>query len=361
MFLLTNPQRVCFGLTEVSDSWICRTLKASPYQDFQTQIYIDGTIVRKAIFSGDTLYSEQDYNEPLSEDLQFLMPKTSRGKPVSLTTANFLKRSPSGMCLRYANGCVSLYSSISQKNYYESLMEAVSLPDIPAFIHWAESWCQNTTQEDLADISRFAAAPRSHVRFREGDVFRYRISRRQWGYGRILLDYERMRKQKEPFWDILMMKPLVCSAYHIITEDPFISVDVLPSLPSLPSCIMADNRLYYGEYEIIGNIPISEHEDYPILYGQSIRFGETAIMLQHGKTCRILPEETRVISGIFLNNSVGFSLNVRLPVLQACIHAGSNDPYWAQNTHNTRCDLRNPAFSQIRESVCRQFGIGSLL
>lgn len=360
MFLLTNPQRICFGLSEISDCWVLRTLKASPYQDFQTLVYLDGTIIRKAILTGESLYAEQDYNEPVSGDLQFLLPKTARGKPVPLTAANFLKRSPCGMCLQYARGSISLYSSISQKNYYESLTEAIPIPDLSCFIRWVEDWCADTTQVDLEDIARFAAEPRSHVRFQEGDVFRYRISRRLWGYGRVLLDYEKMRRKKEPFWDILMMKPLVCSAYHIVTEDPAVPVEKLSALSSLPSCIMADNRLYYGEYTIIGNIPISDKEDYPIFYGRSLRCGEKAVMLQHGKTYRILPEETAALSGDFLNNSVGFSMNVRLPVLLECIRHGNNTPYWIQDTHFTRCDLRNPALMQQRDAVCRQFGILSL-
>jgi len=361
MYELTNAQRACFGLQQVSDKWICRTAKASPYQEFETRIYIDGTVLRKGIYSGEKYYAEYDYTEPLSEDLQFLLPKTSRGKPVQLSSATLLKRNPTGMCLCYSRGYVSLYHSGTQKNYYDSLLESIPMPDLAAFIDWVAGWCTSTTEADIADVGRFSREARIHVKFREGDVFRYRITRRLWGYGRILLDYAQMRKKKEPFWDILMMKPLVCSAYHIATEDPNVSLSTLERLPSLPSCIMADNHIFYGEYEIIGNIPISDHEDYPILYGESIRCGENAVMLQQGKVYRVLPGETAAVSNDFRNNSVGFSLNVRLPVLLECIRQGSNAPYWAQNNWYTRRDLRNPELSAERESICRQFGIDSLI
>jgi len=75
----------------------------------------------------------------------------------------------------------------------------------------------NTTQEDLLNIAAFSAQPRQYVKFCEGDVFRFKINRRLYGYGRILLDYTLMRKKKESFWDVLAGKPLVCSVYHIAT------------------------------------------------------------------------------------------------------------------------------------------------
>lgn len=360
MFELTNHQRRCLGLQEIPGHWFRKNLKPRPGDDYETWVYIDGTTLRKCISSGEKTYTEYDYSEPLSGDLEFLLPKTSRGKPIPLCAVNLWKR-PAFMCLCYARGYVSLYHNGNQRNYYNSLMENCSMPNHASFIRWVESWCMDTSDADITDVNRFAAEPRKHIKFREGDVFRYRITRRLWGYGRVLLDYSRMRKKKEPFWDILMMKPVVCSAYHIATEDPNVPFSTLERLPSLPSCIMADNHIFYGEYEIIGNIPVSDHEDYPILYGESIRCGENAVMLQQGKIHRVLPGETAAVSNDFRNNSVGFSLNVRLPVLLECIRQGSNAPYWAQNNWYTRRDLRNPEFSAEREAICRQFGIDSLI
>ena len=356
MFELTNDQRRCFGLEEIPDSWIRRMLKPRPGDNYETWVYIDGTILRKCISSGEKTYTEYDYSEPLSGDLAFLLPKTSRGKPTPLSAVNLWKR-PAGMCLCYARGYVSLYHNGNQRNYYESLTENPAMPDLASFVRWVESWCAETTADDIADVKQFAAEPRKHIKFREGDVFRYRISRRLWGYGRVLLDYDRMRKKKEPFWDILMMKPVVCSAYHIATENPNVSVEALSKLPSLPSRIIADNHLYYGEYEIIGNIPISSEEDYPILYGSSISCGEDAVMFQRGRDYRVIPGGRQVISGDYHNNSVGFSLNVRLPVLLECIRQGNNDPYWSQNTKSTLCDLRNPALQPEQQAVLHQFGL----
>ena len=188
-------------------------------------------------------------------------------------------------------------------------------------------------------------------------MFRFKIGRRLYGYGRILLDYDKMRKGKEPFWDILMSKPLVCSVYHIVTERTDVSVDELKTLCSLPSTIIADNSLYYGEYKIIGNIPISDDEDYPIMYGNSIHFGEKAVSYQCGKRyCKII-NSSALFPG-FINNGVSFILNFTLDVLLQCIAKASNIPYWERYySHWVEKDLRNPKHSEKLQKVKMQFGL----
>lgn len=362
MFELTNVQRKCFGLRPVERHWTAIAPKPSPYDRHVTIAYLDGTVLRKFIVTGDTLYTEAEICEQLSDDLRYLMPKTPKGKPVLFTAATLEKRTGTGMCLSYRQhrpylpSYISLYSLISEKVYYSSEYDPAYAHDITDFQQWVEDWCNETSQDDLTDLARFAAQPRQHVRFREGDVFRFPINRRQYGYGRILLDYARMRKAKEPFWDILMGKPLACSVYHIATERDDVSVEELKHLGSLPSVHMMDNHLFYGTYEIIGNIPIGEHEDYPILYGNSVDARDRAVLLQCGKLYRRIRNGTALFSD-FTNHSIGFGLNFRLSVLLKCIGENSNTPYWADNSPAAKKDLRNPKFRSELEQVCRQFDV----
>ena len=188
-------------------------------------------------------------------------------------------------------------------------------------------------------------------------MFRFKIGRRLYGYGRILLDYDKMRKKKEPFWDILMTKPLVCSVYHIVTDRDDVSVDQLKSLKSLPSTIITDNPLYYGEYEVIGHLPITDCEDYPILYGGSIHVGDKAVCYQCGRVYRRL-EGGRALYRQFINNGVSVNLNYTLEVLKECIEANSNEPYWKHfYSRDVDHDLRNPRLSKELKKVKAQFGL----
>lgn len=265
------------------------------------------------------------------------------------------------MCLsyvRHSNGCsyIDIFNHTSQKSYYSSDYEPIRSYGKYDFQQWVENWRDETTGDDLTDIAQFATQPRQHVKFREGDVFRFKINRRLYGYGRILLDYALMRRKNEPFWDILAGKPLVCSVYHIVTDRDDVSVMELGCLHSLPSVHIMDNHLYYGTYEIIGNIPIDESEDYPIMYGNSIDARYRAVLLQCGKLYQRDDNSTALFHD-FTNQGIGFGLNFKLSVLQECIKDGSNAPYWAQDDRKVNRDLRNPKFRNELERVCKQFDV----
>lgn len=361
MFELANEQRKCFGLLPVDSKWIRIEPKPSPYDQHATISYLDGNVLRKVILTGNNIYNEYEICEQLSNNLQYLLPKTKKGKPVLLSAATLAKRSPLGMGLsyvRHSNGYsyIDIFNHISLKCYYSNGYEPIRSYGMNDFQQWVENWCNETTQNDLTDIAQFSAQLRQHVKFREGDVFRFKINRRLYGYGRILLDYALMRKKKEPFWDVLMGKPTVCSVYHIVTERKDVTLDELRELDSLPSVHMMDNRLYYGDFEIIGNIPIGEHENYPIMYGGSISALYRGVLLQCGKLYRKIDGGTALYNN-FMNHSIGFNLNFQLAVLLECIEKGSNDPHWAQDNWKVNRDLRNPKFRTELEQICKQFDI----
>ena len=359
MHELTNTQRNCFALLPVDPNWERIALKPSPYDRHTTVAYLDGTLLRKVILIGEDLYCEYEVFEELSADRKYLLPKTPKGKPVLLSAATLTKRTMLGMSLSWSrnNGhtYIDLYNRSSQKGYYSYDYEDTRSCAENEFDVWVARWCAETSDDDRIELARFAAEPRQHVRFREGDIFRFRINRRLYGYGRILLDYALMRKQKIPFWDILMGKPLACSVYHIVTERTDVTVEELRGLRSLPSVHIMDNKLFYGEFEIIGNIPIGDYEDYPIMYGNSNDARYRAVLLQWGRLYRRDDNGTALFRSIS-HHGISFHLRFKLDVLLSCIAAGSNEPYWIQTDRQLFSqDLRNPKYRAELEQVCRQF------
>ncbi len=353
MFELTNEQRRCFALKPVIQNWECIKIKPSPYDTFETYAYCEDNVIKKCVTTSDVEYCEFELCEKISDDGKYLLPKTSKGKPVLLSSSNLLKRPALGMCLRYYRKDVSLYNCSAECDYFTNAY----LGDVNNFEEWVNNWCLDTDEKDIADIECFSKLCRKRIKFNEGDVFRFKIDRRLYGYGRIILDFDKMRKRKEPFWDILMSKPLVCSVYHIATTREDVTLEELKNLKSLPSTVIMDNPLFYGEYEIIGNLPITENEDYPIMYGKSIHGNEQAICFQHGKTFKKLEDGVLLYRG-FTNNAVSFSLNFRKDVLLDCIKANSNSPYWEKYSYYiANSDLRNPKFSQERKEIGAQMGI----
>ena len=354
MFELTNEQRMCFGLTTVQPHWQRIEAKASPYDDFKTYLYLDGNCVVKGVMVGSERYCEFGLNEALSEDGLYLLPKTAKGKPVKLSASTIAKRKSVGMCILYRRDSLTLVNANTDRAYFTNSYVNLQLRELPDFIVWAEQWCAETNEEDLVDIAAFANEKRKRVKYKEGDVFRYKIDRRHYGYGRILLDYNKLRKERGVQSGAMWGYGLICSAYHIVTTRKDVTVDELRGFNSLPSCMVWDNNIYYGENEIIGNIPVTDHEDYPILYGQHSGM-YPGVWYQCGKTmlCR---EDLRYQGMEFINNGISHRLNVKLDILRECIVVGSNMPYW-EKTKFISEDLRNPKYRNELAKIKKQFGL----
>ena len=354
MFELTNDQRKCFGLDLVQHHWQRMEAKASPYHEFKTFLYLDGNVVVKCVMVGSKHYIEFGLNEALSEDGLYLLPKTAKGKPVKLSASTIEKRKKVGMCLHYHRYYLTLYNATTDRAYFTNAHIDLQLRELPDFIRWVEQWCEDTTIEDLSEVAAFAKEKRKTVRYKEGDVFRYKIDRKHYGYGRILLDYNKLRKergeQSGPMWGY----GLICSAYHILTKRKDVTVDELRGLKSLPSDMVWDNNIYYGENEIIGNIPVTDHEDYPILYGQHSGM-YPGVWYECGKTmlCRA---DLRYQGMEFINNGISHRLDVKLDILRECIAVGSNMPYW-EKTKFISEDLRNPKYRNELAKIKKQFGL----
>ena len=343
MRFITNSQRKCFGLTEIQDHWVQIEVKPSPHDDFKTYAFLNGNTIEKLIKIGDNEYMEYALNEQISDDKELLLRKTPNGKDFRLSASELYKRSPIGMVLSYDSGHISLYSQENKKNYYDSAYETERITALDGFFLWAEQWEKETSEQDMENVDSFKNEKAKHVKYQEGDVFFFKINRRTYGYGRILLDYDKFRREGKPFWDILMGKALVLSVYHIVTDIPNLSISDIQKKKSLPSRIIADNVLYYGEYKIIGNIPVTGEEDYPIMYGRTISALDSrkTTMFQRGSTFVKL-DNADPLHSEFTNNGVSFGYYFDLSVLKKCIKENSNEPYWDLDKHYAKADLRNP-------------------
>ncbi len=357
MFGLNNDQRKCFGLVPVNENWECIIVKPRRHEHYKTYLYLDGDIIVKRISIGNDYYVECELYEKISNDKKYLMSKSSKGKPMFLSASSIEKVNGIGMCLTYHDKYIDLYNENTQCAYYMNNYVDSTVSNIDEFANWVFDWCSETTETDIEDVVNFSKIKSQRVRYKEGDVFRFKIDRRNYGYGRLIFDYNTLRKAKIPFWEILGFKPLVCSVYHIITERDDISIEELQELKSLPSAHIADNSLFYGEFTVIGNIPVTEDEDYPIMYGKSVRVGDDAICYQCGKIYRKIENGNLLYDG-FKNGGIGFNLNITLDILKKCIEFNSNEPYWLDYyPHFVNGDLRNPKFSNELKEIKEQFNL----
>ena len=221
-------------------------------------------------------------------------------------------------------------------------------------------WCNNTGDKELADINEFAGRTKVHQKYKEGDFFRFRINRFLYGYGRILVDFVKMRKEKISFWDVFMGPPLCVAVYHIATENKNMTPSDLVGKMTLPSHMVMDNIFYYGECEIIGNMPITENEiEYPIHYGRSMNWtSPNRVCYQCGKVFITIENEEPLYSYNFRNNGIGFYLHVELDFLKECIKENSNSPFWSMAPLGyVSDDLRNPKYENELRQIKKHMGI----
>lgn len=365
--LLTNAQRACLGLTEVDPAWEwvrLRTVCKDP--DFENWACFDGDIIRKYVYWAPDHYEECTYQEETAENRTLLLPRTARGKPRKLTNITLSNRKSLGMRLRWSKriAAVELRHEDTDRTYYSSGLEDYAIRTLDGLSAWLDRWVAETTAEDRAALDRFLAAKRRRVRVREGDFFRFSMGRRQYGYGRVLLDCYRRKREGRPCWDILMCRPLVVKTYRFITDDPAVPPEVLRGLPALPSHYMADDGIFLGEYPVVRNLPLEPEElDFPVMYGGSIDHldrGRDRTLFQCGTLYRAL-EDVAPLPGWgsrFRNNGVTLApICINRPTLEACIAAGSNGPFWERTKDWALQDLRSPCCREQLQAVCGQLGL----
>ena len=369
---LTNEQRRYFGLELVDPSWDRVEIPAvSGYNtihpeklksDRKNILYFDGDILRKEISQHENGgFRESSYFLKTQDNRTKIAPITAKGKPKNLNSVNIQRCTPHGVYLdlnldylKRADVLIGNYDT--QKTYYSSHFAGTKLKVDEFF----DKWFSETTEQDFIDLEVFSTEKRRHCKFKEGDFFRFKYDRRHYGYGRVLMDVERWIKDGNPFWDILMGKAVCVSIYHIVTEDPDVSIDELSKLNSCPSEYIMDNHFFYGEYEVIGNASLPEGLDYPVMYGRSISgTNPNKIICCIGKTYREIPLEGNENPGRnYLNNGIGFGPHIDMPLIEECINTCSNDPFWQENADKGWAkDIRAPQYKDALVKMKKQMGL----
>ena len=365
-FELSNEQRKYLGLTPVENNWELVKL-------FDSYVYFDGDIIRKEITVDEQAYNERDLNEKTAENRTVLLPKTEKGKPKKLNYTATQSFKGIGVYFSFSNSYLTISNYTTQTTYYSENFEDKKLDYL---IVWLEKWISETSKKDLQEIEIFKNAERKQYKYKEGDFFAFKIDRRQWGFGRILIDVQKTIKannfQRDEHYGLtnLMGKSLIVKVYHKISNDLNVDLKELSETMALPSQVIMDNHFFYGENPIIGQKPLETDEfDMIISYSQS--FSSKFVYLQYGliykkidisKFNKYLRYDDETLYRGFEENpyrkeSTGYGLDRKS--LQKCIDAKSNLPYWEckKERYDRVLDLRNPANTEIKKEIFKVFGL----
>ena len=365
-FELTNEQRKYLGLIPVEEHWELIKFDNNVYY------YFEDDIIKKEITVSKNYYHEAELNEKTAENRTMILPKTARGKIKKFNYTATQSFSPFGTYFTFSTDGVIIANYTTQRTYYSEIFsekEKISLDNLKK---WLDKWMKETTEEDLEEIEEFKNAKRKHCKFKEGDFFAFKLSRREWCFGRILMDVSKLRKdenfEKNKNYGLahLMGKPLIIKVYHKISDNKNVDLKELSECLALPSQAIMDNIFYYGEAIILGNLPLEDHEydDMLISVSESISYIDKDIAyLQYGLIYKEIPlsdylkliKELKVDAQTFRREGIGFVIDT--DNLKECIKAKSNSPYWERESKYKILDLKNPAHIELKRKIFKAFGL----
>ncbi|MGC4041804.1 MAG: immunity 26/phosphotriesterase HocA family protein [Flavobacterium sp.] len=377
-FELTNEQRRYLGLEIVPSNW--EKVKINN----ETFVYFDKNTIRKKISVNELAYEEIELNEE-TENRQILLPKTSKGKNKKLNFSSLDARSGIGMYFKFNSYGITIGNYTTEKAFYSTQFENLRFSNIQDLKVWLENFITSVTEKEIEDLKRFAQEKRKKVNLKEGDFFTFKVDRQNFGFGRLIFDIRKLRKEsnfrlkRNYGLTQIMTQPLVIKVYHIIDNSKNQDLNFLKSLKSLPSQYIMDNRLFYGDFEIIGNLPLEDWEiDFPISYARSISYGDfDTVYLQYGeiyketkknyfyKYIEIPNPDSKtdwdkcLKFNPYRNESIGYSLNLEKSMLEKVILENSNQPYWNSKNYDIENDLRNPINREIKNEIFSFFGLDS--
>ena len=365
IFELNNEQRKYLGLIPVEEHWELVKFDNGIYY------YFEDDIIRKEIKVSKNYYHESELNVKTSENRTMILPKTKRGKIKKFNYTVTQSFSPFGTYFTFSADGVIIANYTSQRTYYSETFtekEKISLDDLKK---WLDKWMKETTEEDLEEIEEFKNAKRKHCKFNEGDFFAFKISRREWCFGRILMDVSKLRKdenfEKNKNYGLahLMGKPLIIKVYHKISDNKNIDLKELSKCLALPSQAIMDNIFYYGEAIILGNLPLKpEENDMFISVSESISgIDKNIAYLQYGLIYREIPlsdyekliKDLKIGPQTLRREGIGFVIDTYK--LKECIEAKSNSPFWEKYKKHNVPDLKNPDHIELKRKIFKAFGL----
>ncbi len=365
IFELTNEQRKYLGLIPVEEHWELVKFDNGIYY------YFEDDTIKKEIKVSKNYYHESELNVKTSENRTMILPKTKRGKIKKFNYTATQSFSPFGTYFTFSVDGVIIANYTSQRTYYSETFtekEKISLDDLKK---WLDKWMKETTEEDLEEIEEFKNAKRKHCKFNEGDFFAFKLSRREWCFGRILMDVSKLRKdenfEKNKNYGLahLMGKPLIIKVYHKISDNKNIDLKELSECLALPSQPIMDNIFYYGEAVILGNLPLKpEENDMFISVSESISgIDKNIAYLQYGLIYREIPlsdyekliKELKIGAQTLRREGIGFVIDTYK--LKECIEAKSNSPFWEKYKKRNIPDLKNPDYIELKRKIFKAFGL----
>lgn len=365
---LTNEQRKYFGLEPIEKHWEKVILAGDTYRK-ESILYFDGDIIRRHILTTENEYFEKQYDE-LTRDKTILLPKTTKGKEKKLTASVLEQRTPIGVYLKISMGHLRIGNYTTHITFYTSAWEKEQELD-KTISELVDDFISESAATHLDEITLYKKAKKKNIKFKSGDYFCFKLDRTHYGFGRVLLDISKIKKKKligeTHGLQLLMGPPVIVELFAYRSDIKQVAIEILEQQAKLPSDVMMDNLLFYGEYEIIGNKPLTDQEfSFPISYGRSVD-QRAIVFLQWGLIHKEIPmadfnqyiytDERPAGANPYGYYGIGFSPGYGEEEIVKTIQNNGVYNFEQAKHYRAKWDLRNPKNKEIKRELFQVFGL----
>lgn len=280
-FVITNEERRYMGLNPVEDSWdISQFYSKTNLWHKRTSVFWFNETIKKVIVEEKRVLGEKityecitEYDTDLqTENREWLLPLTARGKKKKINATNILAVNPMGCGFHFhldthekASVSMSIYNDRNNKSVATGEWDRINKIRNDADFHEFMKYYMETCPPYYFDrIKALRESQHVTVRYKTGDVFRMEIDRFHYGYGIIMGQVKEILKWKElpetHSLRKLMMVPIMVRFYDICTTDDNISVEELSQVPLGRVAICGDNDIIWGKHEIVGHKELQKED-----------------------------------------------------------------------------------------------------
>lgn len=274
--VLKNEERKYFVLEEINPAWeISRYYSKTNLWYKRTTAFWEGNTIVKVIVEQKRVVDEgkityHSYEECdtriVTEQREWILPLTSKGKKKKVTAANILNITPFGCVFHFhldtASGDRATNMAVNNPRNCQTLAigevdRVKEISNNDDFRVFMEEYIATCPDDYFDKAGRLKTAKRVTVKYHVGDVFRIEVDRFRYCYGIITGEIRKMIRWEEmperhSFYS-LMMVPLMVRYYNLVTTDGTLTVEDLKNVPLGYVDICGDNDIIWGTHPIIGH------------------------------------------------------------------------------------------------------------
>ena len=279
---ITNEERKYLALEPIQDNFeLSQYYSKTNLFHKRTNLFWDGDRIVKIISEekkvsdkGDILFeSILEYDTDIkTQNREFIVPLTARGKLKKLTPTNVLACSISGCSFYFERNHTKEKSPVdmyitgqySKSIYVGEWERRDKIHNDSEFHEFMKYYIETCPQDYFDKIYALKNAQKEHIKFEVGDVFRFEIDRFRYAYGVIIgkisdiLNWEVLPERHS--FRTLMTVPIMVRCYEIFTENKNMTVEELSDIPLGRMNICSDSDIIYGACEIIGHKKLEEND-----------------------------------------------------------------------------------------------------